>query len=111
MKKLQDENLKLKETCAADKGEKEALLVKLENMEKLLEKNTVLENSLSDLNAELDSVRGKVNVLEETCQSLLVEKLNLAAEKATLFSQYNPQLKSWRSSQKRATYWKIHYLM
>ncbi|KAL5138027.1 Protein NETWORKED 1D [Glycine soja] len=93
VKKLQDENLKLKETCEADKGEKEALLVKLETMEKLLEKNTVLQNSLSDLNAEVDSVRGKVNVLEETCQSLLVEKSNLAAEKATLFSQYNPQLK------------------
>ncbi|KAK7355838.1 hypothetical protein VNO80_15100 [Phaseolus coccineus] len=87
VKKLQDENLKLKETCEADKGEKEALLVKLETMEKLLEKNTVLENSLSDLNAELDSVRGKVNVLEETCQSLLVEKSNLATEKASLFSQ------------------------
>ncbi|XP_047175149.1 protein NETWORKED 1D-like [Vigna umbellata] len=87
VKKLQDENLKLKETCESDKGEKEALLVKLETMEKILEKNTVLENSLSDLNAELDSVRGKVNVLEETCQSLLVEKSNLAAEKATLFSQ------------------------
>ncbi|KAL2323523.1 hypothetical protein Fmac_027902 [Flemingia macrophylla] len=87
VKKLQDENLKLKETCEADKGEKEALMEKLEAMEKLLEKNTVLENSLSDLNAELDSVRGKVNALEETCQSLLVEKSNLAAEKDTLFSQ------------------------
>ncbi|KAK7345846.1 hypothetical protein VNO77_16458 [Canavalia gladiata] len=87
VKKLQDENSKLKETCEADKGEKEALLVKLESMEKLLEKNTVLENSLSDLNAELDSIRGKVNVLEETCQSLLVEKSTLAAEKGTLLSQ------------------------
>ncbi|KHN48764.1 hypothetical protein glysoja_049997 [Glycine soja] len=87
VKKLQDENLKLKETCAADKGEKEALLLKLENKEKLLEKNTVLENSLSDFNVEQDSVRGKVNVLEETCQSLLEEKSNVAAEKATLFSQ------------------------
>ncbi|KAG4975960.1 hypothetical protein JHK86_035434 [Glycine max] len=87
VKKMQDENLKLKETCAADKGEKEALLLKLENKEKLLEKNTVLENSLSDFNAEQDSVRGKVNVLEETCQSLLEEKSNVAAEKATLFSQ------------------------
>ncbi|XP_027364124.1 protein NETWORKED 1D-like [Abrus precatorius] len=87
VKKLQDENSKLKETCEADKGEKEALLVKLETMEKLLEKNTVLENSLSDLNAELDSVRGKVSELEETCQSQLVEKSTLAAEKAALFSQ------------------------
>ncbi|XP_045808465.1 protein NETWORKED 1D-like isoform X1 [Trifolium pratense] len=87
VKNLQEENSKLKETCEADKDEKAALLVKLEIMEKLLEKNSVLENSISDLNAELNSVRGKVNVLEETCQSLLVEKSALAAEKATLFSQ------------------------
>ncbi|XP_057423981.1 protein NETWORKED 1D-like [Lotus japonicus] len=87
VKKLQDENSNLRETCEAEKDEKEALLVKLEAMGKLLEKNTVLENSLSDMNAELDSVRGKVNVLEETCQSLLVEKSTLAAEKASLFSQ------------------------
>jgi chromosome segregation ATPase len=87
VKNLQEENSKLKETCEADKDEKAALLVKLEIMEKLLEKNSVLENSISDLNAELNSVRGKVNVLEETCQSLLVEKSALAAEKATLFSE------------------------
>ncbi|XP_061375344.1 protein NETWORKED 1D-like [Gastrolobium bilobum] len=87
VKKLQDENSKLKETCEADKDEKAALLVKLEIMEKLLEKNSVLENSLSDLNAELDSVREKVKVLEESCQSLLVEKSTLAGEKATLFSE------------------------
>lgn len=87
VKQLQDENSKLKETCEAEKDEKLALLVKLETIEKLLEKNSVLENSISDLNAELDSVRGKVNVLEGTCQSLLVEKSTLAAEKATLFSQ------------------------
>ncbi|KAK7270284.1 hypothetical protein RIF29_23313 [Crotalaria pallida] len=87
VKQLQDENSKLKETCEADKGVKASLLAKLEIMEKLLEKNSVLENSLSDLNAEMDSVRGKVKVLEETCQSLLEEKSTLAAEKATLFSQ------------------------
>lgn len=87
VKKLQDENSKLKETCEAEKDEKAALLVKLETMGKLLEKNSVLENSLSDLNVELDNVRRKVNVLEETCQSLLVEKSTLAAENATLLSQ------------------------
>ncbi|KAG4982859.1 hypothetical protein JHK87_027608 [Glycine soja] len=110
VKKLQDENLKLKETCEADKGEKEALLVKLENMEKLLEKNTVLQNSLSDLNAELDSVRGKSNllenslfdvnaeleglrvkskVLEDTYRSLDHEKSSICQEKETLVSQLN----------------------
>ncbi|KAJ1433100.1 Protein Networked [Sesbania bispinosa] len=87
VKKLQDENSKLKETCEADKGEKAALKEKLEIMEKLLEKNAVLEKSLTDLNAELESVRGKVEVLEETCESLLGEKSTLAAEKATLFFQ------------------------
>ncbi|KAG5003701.1 hypothetical protein JHK84_027954 [Glycine max] len=117
VKKLQDENLKLKETCEADKGEKEALLVKLETMEKLLEKNTVLQNSLSDLNAEVDSVRGKLEklseksnllenslfdvnaeleglrvkskVLEDTCRSLDHEKSSICQEKETLVSQLN----------------------
>ncbi|KAL5068185.1 hypothetical protein RYX36_019072 [Vicia faba] len=87
VKKLQDENSKLKETCEAEKDEKMALLVKLETMERLLEKNSVLENSISDLNSELDSLRGKVNVLEETCQTLLAEKSTLSSDKDTLFSQ------------------------
>ncbi|XP_019427067.1 PREDICTED: protein NETWORKED 1D-like [Lupinus angustifolius] len=87
VKQMQDENSKLKETCEADKGVKASLLAKLETMEKLLEKNSVLENTLSDLNAEMESVRGMVNVLEETCRSLLEEKTTLVAEKATLFSQ------------------------
>jgi chromosome segregation ATPase len=85
VKTLQDENSKLKQTCEADKGENTALKKKLEVMEKLLEKNAALENSLSVLNAELESVRGRVMVLEETCESLLEEKSTLAAEKATLF--------------------------
>ncbi|XP_019441885.1 PREDICTED: protein NETWORKED 1D isoform X2 [Lupinus angustifolius] len=87
VKQLQDDNSKLKETCEAIKGVKASLMVKLDVMEKILEKNSVLENSLSDLNAEMESVRGKVKVLEETCQSLLEEKSTLAADKDTLFSQ------------------------
>ncbi|KAE9611472.1 hypothetical protein Lal_00011733 [Lupinus albus] len=87
VKQLQDDNSNLKETCEAIKGVKASLLVKLEIMEKILEKNSVLENSLSDLNVEMESVRGKVKVLEETCQSLLEEKSTLASDKDTLFSQ------------------------
>ncbi|CAL0320564.1 unnamed protein product [Lupinus luteus] len=88
VKQFQDGNSKLKATCeAADKGEKASLLEKLEIVEKLLEKNSVLENSLSNLNAEMESVIGKVKVLEETCQSLFEEKSTLMSEKATLFSQ------------------------
>ncbi|OIW06736.1 hypothetical protein TanjilG_11461 [Lupinus angustifolius] len=85
VKQFQDDNSKLKETCeAADKGEKASLLEKLEIMEKLLEKKSVL---VPNLNAEMESVIGKVKVLEEKCQSLFEEKSTLMSEKATLFSQ------------------------
>ncbi|XP_028797779.1 protein NETWORKED 1D isoform X2 [Neltuma alba] len=87
IKSLQDENSKLKETCEADRSEKAAFLEKLEIMDNLVGKNAVLENSLSNLKKELECVRGNVKLLEETCQSLLVEKSTLASEKATLFSQ------------------------
>ncbi|KAL5796654.1 hypothetical protein ACOSQ2_001474 [Xanthoceras sorbifolium] len=87
VKELQDENSKLKEVCERDKSEKLVLLEKLEIMEKLLEKNALLENSLSDLNAELEAVREKVKALEEGCQNLLREKSTLVAEKDTLISQ------------------------
>ncbi|KAK7243014.1 hypothetical protein RIF29_37798 [Crotalaria pallida] len=87
VKKLQDENSKLKETCEAEKCEKAVLVEKLEILESLLEKNAVLEKSNSDLNTEVNSARGKVKVLEESCESLLAEKSTLTAGKATLFSQ------------------------
>ncbi|CAK8543490.1 unnamed protein product [Lathyrus sativus] len=87
VKVLQNENSKLKETSEADKVENAALNKKLEIMEKLLEKNADLENSLSVLNAELQSIRVMVKVLEETRESLMAEKSTLAAEKATLFYQ------------------------
>ncbi|KAK3193733.1 hypothetical protein Dsin_025043 [Dipteronia sinensis] len=87
VKELQDENSKLKEVCERDKSEKIVLVEKLEIMEKLLEKNAFLENSLSDLNAELEGVREKVKDLEEACQNLLREKSTLVAEKDILISQ------------------------
>ncbi|XVF32527.1 hypothetical protein REPUB_Repub17cG0090300 [Reevesia pubescens] len=87
VKELQDENTKLKDVCERDRDEKLALLEKLKIMEKLIEKNALLENSLSDLNVKLEGVRGTVKTLEESCQSLLTEKSTLAAEKDTLISQ------------------------
>ncbi|KAF3436261.1 hypothetical protein FNV43_RR23353 [Rhamnella rubrinervis] len=87
VKELQDENSKLKDICEADRSEKLALLEKLEIMEKLLEKNALLENSLADLNVELEGVRGKVKALEESCQSFLEENSTLVAEKTSLISQ------------------------
>ncbi|XVF71863.1 hypothetical protein PTKIN_Ptkin12aG0073500 [Pterospermum kingtungense] len=87
VKDLQDENTKLKDDSERDRDEKLKLLEKLKIMEKLIEKNALLENSLSDLNVELEGVRGRVKTLEESCQSLLREKSTLAAEKDTLISQ------------------------
>ncbi|KAI7990564.1 Protein NETWORKED 1D [Camellia lanceoleosa] len=87
VKELQDENSNLKETCEREISEKVALLVKLEIMQQLLEKNAILEKSLSDLRAELGGARGKINALEESFHSLLEEKSTLVAEKATLITQ------------------------
>ncbi|KAF9682916.1 hypothetical protein SADUNF_Sadunf05G0157600 [Salix dunnii] len=87
VKDLQNANIKLKEVCEQDRSEKVALLEKLEIMEKLNEKNVLLENSLSDLNVELEGIREKVKALEESCQSLLGEKSVLVSEKALLASE------------------------
>ncbi|OMP05094.1 Prefoldin [Corchorus olitorius] len=87
VKVLQDENTMLKEVEQRERDEKLSLLEKLSIMEKLIEKNALLENSLSDLNVELEAVRGRVKTLEVSCQSLLEEKSTLAAEKDTLISQ------------------------
>ncbi|TYI13732.1 hypothetical protein ES332_A08G077800v1 [Gossypium tomentosum] len=87
VKELQDENTELKYACERDRNEKVDLLGKLKTMEKLIEKNALLENSLSDLNVMLESVHGRVKALEESCQSLLTEKSTLAAEKDALISQ------------------------
>ncbi|KAL2510714.1 Protein NETWORKED 1D [Abeliophyllum distichum] len=86
-KELQDENSNLKETCSREQNEKVNLLKKLEILEQLLEKNSILETSLSDLNAELGVVRGQMEALEHSCQSLSEEKSSLFDEKATLMSQ------------------------
>ncbi|KAJ6681311.1 PROTEIN NETWORKED 4A [Salix koriyanagi] len=87
VKDLQNANIKLKEVSEQDRSEKVALLEKLEIMEKLIEKNALLENSLSDLNVELEGIREKVKSLEESCQSLLGEKSVLVSEKALLASE------------------------
>ncbi|OAY49754.1 hypothetical protein MANES_05G080300v8 [Manihot esculenta] len=87
VKALQDENTKLKEVCERERSQNVALLEKLEIMEKLVEKNALLENSISDLNIELEGVRERVQALEKSYQSLLEEKSTLVSDKATLFSQ------------------------
>ncbi|KAK1373058.1 NAB domain-containing protein [Heracleum sosnowskyi] len=87
VKELQDENSNLRELYQKEKSERVALIEKLEIFEKLLEKNALLENSLADMSVELEAIRGKIVVLEESCESLLKEKSALVDEKVTLMTQ------------------------
>ncbi|MCD9640079.1 hypothetical protein HAX54_025109 [Datura stramonium] len=87
VKELQDDKSNLGKTCERERSEKVALLEKLQVFEELLEKNSILENSLSDLSAELEAVRCNLKALEDSCQSLLEEKSALLNDKVTLTSE------------------------
>lgn len=87
VKELQEENSKLKEIKERESIEKAALLEKLELMENLVQKNLVLENSIANLNSELETIRGKLKTVEEACVSLAEEKSGLHSEKDMLISR------------------------
>ncbi|KAF7818349.1 protein NETWORKED 1D [Senna tora] len=116
VKELQDENSKLKETselesvrgkvkvleetCQSMLGEKSTLVAEkatlfsqlqttTEKLENLSEKNNLLENSLFDVNDELEGLRVKSKSLEDSCQLLDHEKSSLISEKETLALQLN----------------------
>ncbi|RVX20707.1 Protein NETWORKED 1D [Vitis vinifera] len=86
VKELQEENSNLKEICQRGKSENVALLEKLEIMEKLLEKNALLENSLSDLSAELEGLREKTktNHLEKLSEKNMLMENSLSDANAEL---------------------------
>ncbi|XP_074556121.1 protein NETWORKED 1A-like [Curcuma longa] len=71
-----------------DRDEKDVLLshmdVAAQNIEKLLGRNTFLENSLSDVNAELNILKGNFKIIDECCRSLHGQKYSLLPEKDTL---------------------------
>jgi chromosome segregation ATPase len=80
-------NLKLKEVCAKNEVEKALLSEKLQEVEKLSEEYSLLENSLSDANAEMDALREKIKAFEASESSLkdiischVTEKVVLASE-------------------------------
>lgn len=87
IKSLRDENLKLREINEEANNEKDIILKKVKNMQELLNKNVVLESSLSHLNSELESSQEKVQALQESCQFLHGEKASSVSEKASLLSQ------------------------
>ncbi|CAN7046862.1 unnamed protein product [Brassica oleracea var. botrytis] len=74
-------------------GERANLLSQLqimtENMQKLLEKNSLLETSLSGANIELQGVKEKSKCFEEFFQLLKNDKAELTKERESLISQLN----------------------
>ncbi|XP_065005218.1 protein NETWORKED 1D-like [Musa acuminata AAA Group] len=91
LKTSEDSCKNLQRRVSLDQTEKAVLISHMDtaaqNIEKLLNKNTFLQNSLSDVNAELDSLKEKLKSLDESCRSLHDQKSTLLSEKDTLVSQ------------------------
>ncbi|THU73962.1 hypothetical protein C4D60_Mb04t28360 [Musa balbisiana] len=91
LKTSEDSCKNLQRRISLDQTEKAVLISHMDtaaqNIEKLLNKNTFLQNSLSDVNAELDSLKEKLKSLDESCRSLHDQKSTLLSEKDTLVSQ------------------------
>ncbi|XP_038719347.1 protein NETWORKED 1B-like [Tripterygium wilfordii] len=87
VKNLQKENSELREACRKDSDEKQALYDKVSDRDIILEKNTILKCSVSELNAMLEGSREKVRELQESCQFLQGEKYSLVAEKVIILGQ------------------------
>jgi chromosome segregation ATPase len=87
IEELQITNLKLKEVCARSEVEKALLSEKLQEVEKLSEEYSLLENSLSDANAEMDALREKIKALEASESSLKDIISCHVSEKAVLVSE------------------------
>ncbi|KAJ8478443.1 hypothetical protein OPV22_022170 [Ensete ventricosum] len=88
---LEESSDHLRRMFSVHLAEKAALISHMEiaaqNMEKLLKKNTFLENTLSDMNVELEVLRENLKNIEDSCKSLNDEKSCLLSEKTTLISQ------------------------
>jgi len=87
IEELQITNSKLKEVCARSEVEKALLSEKLQEVEKLSEEYSLLENSLSDANAEMDALREKIKALEASESSLKDIISCHVSEKAVLVSE------------------------
>ncbi|KAG9451938.1 hypothetical protein H6P81_004842 [Aristolochia fimbriata] len=87
VKELQVANLKLKDLSREGEDERLALLEKIKDMEKVLEMNSILENSLSDAHVELDGLRENLKMLQKSFRSAQGENSSLLEEKNSLFSQ------------------------
>ncbi|PQP98109.1 protein NETWORKED 1A-like [Prunus yedoensis var. nudiflora] len=111
---LREKVKELQESCQFLQGEKSILVAEkaillsqlqiiTQNMQKLFEKNTLLENSLSGANIELERLRARSKSLEELCQLLNNEKCNLLNERGTLVFQLKDVEQRLRNLEKRFT--------
>ncbi|KAF0929778.1 hypothetical protein E2562_024463 [Oryza meyeriana var. granulata] len=101
---MQIMNLKLKEVCAKNEVEKALLSEKVQEVEKLSEEYSLLENSLSDANAEMDALREKIKVLESSEGSLKDVISSRVSENAVLTSELETLGKSFSEiSEKNST--------
>ncbi|XP_045807706.1 protein NETWORKED 1A [Trifolium pratense] len=107
VKKFQESCHVLKEEKSVLVGEKSALLSQLqiitESMQKLLEKNALLEKSISDSKIELEGLRTKSSSLEEFCNLLNNEKSSLLNERSILVSQLGSVEEKLSNLEKRFT--------
>ncbi|KAJ9550825.1 LOW QUALITY PROTEIN: hypothetical protein OSB04_014870, partial [Centaurea solstitialis] len=79
------------------------------NMQKLMDQSSVLENSLSSANVELEHLREKSKGLEELSELLNGEKSNLVAERSMLASQLESVQKQLETLEKRFTQFEERY--
>ncbi|XP_073136626.1 protein NETWORKED 1A-like [Henckelia pumila] len=102
----------LQESCQFLRGEKAtlvaekaSLLSQLQvitgNMHGLMEKNSVLENSLSATKVELEGLKEKSKGLEEICELLKNERSNLFMERSTLVLKLENVERILKSLEKR----------
>ncbi|KAJ0599841.1 putative protein Networked (NET), actin-binding (NAB) [Helianthus annuus] len=98
IKTVIEKNNELESSCESLHVEKSALVLEKSvllsqlhvitvNMQKLVDQNTLLEDSLSTANTELEDLREKSKGLEEVCELLNIEKSNLVVERSMLASQ------------------------
>ncbi|CAD6205908.1 unnamed protein product [Miscanthus lutarioriparius] len=88
---LEDSCMHFRSKISTHQSERAVLVAQIEvvsqTMEELLEKNVFLENSLSDANAELESLRMKLKELKESSEALQNQNSMLQSEKRTLVHQ------------------------
>ncbi|KAK8938338.1 hypothetical protein KSP40_PGU007656 [Platanthera guangdongensis] len=87
VKKLQWDHDELEEYCRKLQGENFMFLDKLKDMESVSKRNSVLENSLSEANVEIEELKERIKVLEGSCESINAANSTHIGEKAALASE------------------------